>query len=302
MPEPTLPTDPSDHELVPPAPSPPLPPTFHHHRHPPNNQITQQTQTLTEALTCTTCRFPTPQTPLSLSLAHALRTNLYNPTRDPPFHAPEPDEPISPRTIPDPSPRRGYRALMSATQRHLYATALEALEAGYANTDANAEDAALRARYALDLHIQVHLLVRRGVWTLCRSGEEVEEVRRWRWRVGVMDGLGGGDSRGQEMDGQGQGRKRLTLGGGRGGSNVSAMEMYQLALWKRGWMARRQRVAEARMKWAAIVEERRRQVAARDAKDVRAAAAARVIKVRLYCSHEGCKSLIREVEVEREHG
>jgi hypothetical protein len=64
--------------------------------------------------------------------------------------------------------------------------------------------------------------------------------------------------------------------------------MYQMALWRRRWMARRQRVDEVRLKWAAIVEERRKQ----------RAATATTIKVRLHCSREGYKTFIREVEVE----
>ncbi|GIJ85862.1 hypothetical protein Asppvi_004726 [Aspergillus pseudoviridinutans] len=240
----------------------------------------QEMASASATLHCTTCKLAQLPRP---SLLTALATGLYNPRRDPPFLHPQTIEidGVSPRTIPPEPQVPGYQRLMTPAQHESYSTALEELterEAGRGE-----ESGALFARYMLDFHIHVHYLSRRGMLTLCRDVEEVHEMRRWRWRVALVDDV----LAGAEYPGKG-----CTRGGGKRGvrppNENPHLSMYQMALWRRRWLARRQRVDEVRLKWAAIVEERRKQ----------RAAAARTIKVRLHCSREGYKAFIREVEVE----
>ncbi|RAL12748.1 uncharacterized protein BO97DRAFT_442974 [Aspergillus homomorphus CBS 101889] len=214
---------------------------------------------------------------------------------------------------------------------HLY----EALVARYFVSHDSAADVAF-ARYRADYHVHVHYMLRRGVLGVCRDGKDVYELKGWKrrlhavdsgeialeqlesgmvdWRDGMMGGGGGGGGIGK---GGGGGyyasspyqsyypapsptaalpRTQRAMGGWPDDENQ--LMVYQVALWRKRGRSRQRRLEDARIKWAFIMEERRRQRLAALAQAQHQKTASSV-KVRLYCSQAGGdRNLIREIEMD----
>ncbi|PYH48860.1 uncharacterized protein BP01DRAFT_353160 [Aspergillus saccharolyticus JOP 1030-1] len=217
-----------------------------------------------------------------------------------------------------------------SAQSHLY----EALIAQYlldSDDESGNQDVAV-ARYRADYHIHVHYMLRRGVLSICRDGRDVYELKGWKGRLHAVDsgqidleqletrmmdwrdgisGKGGGGAAGKSFGGYYASNpyqpyypsssptmalprtQRL----GAWPDDANQLMASQVALWRRRGLSRQRRVEDVRIRWAFIMEERRRQRLAALAQAQQKATNS--VKVRLYCSQAGGdRNLIREIEVD----
>lgn len=129
----------------------------------------------------------------------------------------------------------------------------------------------LFAFYKADHHIHQHYLSRCSVVSLCRNVEELHALRRWMWKVSststplASDGTLSLENNNHTIQlensrhqkNSSSHRLRLARRWGWPGDHPSMT--YQVALWRRAWRERQLRVDAARVKWAQIVEERRKE-------------------------------------------
>lgn len=135
------------------------------------------------------------------------------------------------------------------------------------------DTAVLFAHYQVDYHIRQHYLARRGVLTLCRDSRDLQQLRRWQWKMADIDA--GETAQPVSIEDAAQ-------RGWRWPDDANLEMMHQNIMWKRSSRARLKRVREVRARWAVIMEERRRQ---RD-ELLRAQAKEGTLTVRLYCRGE----------------
>lgn len=185
---------------------------------------------------------------------------------------------------------------MTEAQREAYKRQVEGYLAQVPDCDV------AMARYHADYHVHLHWLSRRGALTLCRDVKEMHELRKWRWKMAQLDlqawedareaasqvasqtgnsGPNGGDAREDRISKRPPRSTTIRRWGWPGDSHL--FMMYQTALWRQNWVHRLKHLDEVRVKWAAIMEERRRQ--------------RKCIKVKLFWG-QGCKDLLREIELE----
>ncbi|RAH71775.1 uncharacterized protein BO66DRAFT_48565 [Aspergillus aculeatinus CBS 121060] len=225
----------------------------------------------------------------------------------------------------------------SSVQGHLYeALVARYLLEGEDDTSddgSNSEDVAF-AKYRADYHIHVHYTLRRGTLSICRDGKDVYELKGWKgrlhavdsglidleelesgmmdWRYGIIREKGGGGTVGKGEGGYYSSNpyqsyypapspmaalpRTQKLGGWPDDANQ--LMASQVALWRKRGLNRQRRVEDVRIRWAFIMEERRRQRLAALAQAQQHKATSSV-KVRLYCSQAGGdRNLIREIEMD----
>ncbi|PLB45955.1 hypothetical protein P170DRAFT_478886 [Aspergillus steynii IBT 23096] len=273
---------------------------------------------LSESLACKTCAIQLPRA----TYQRHLQSQIYVSTRDPPFvlsraalnglsafgltapvASPGEDQgslgtvemdddgedtTIAPHEIPPRKRRPGYQALMTGSQRETYERQVKKYVAEVPNRDV------AMARYHADYHVHLHWLSRRGALSLCRDVKEMHELRKWRWKMAQLDvqaaeeaaspaeNTGSGEDATEDGTPKKPPRRVTARRWGWPGDSHLFM-MYQTALWRQKWMVRQKHLDEVRIKWTAIMEERRRQ--------------RKCVKVRLFWGH-GYKNLLREIELE----
>lgn len=135
----------------------------------------------------------------------------------------------------------------------------------------NPDVAVLFAHYQVDYHVRQHCLARRGVLTLCRDNSDLQQLRRWQWKMSDIDSVCSPKTAETEPTGARQ----------LGWPSDKNLEMtHQHIMWKRSSRARLTRVKEVRARWAIIMEERRKQ---RELLWLKQGA---TLTVRLYCRGE----------------
>ncbi|PYI18557.1 hypothetical protein BO99DRAFT_165032 [Aspergillus violaceofuscus CBS 115571] len=222
----------------------------------------------------------------------------------------------------------------SSAQGHRY----DALVARYllegedtASDDGSDNEDVAFAKYRADYHIHVHYMLRRGILGICRDGKDVYELKGWKgrlhavdsglvdleelesgmmdWRYGIIREKGGGGTAGGGYYSSNPYQsyypapspmaalpRTQKLGGWPDDANQ--LMASQVALWRRRGLSRQRRVEDVRIRWAFIMEERRRQRLAALAQAHQHKATSSV-KVRLYCSQAGGdRNLIREIEMD----
>lgn len=202
------------------------------------------------------------------------------------------DTSIAPHEIPSRKRRPGYQALMTEAQGKAYQRQIERYAAEVPDQDV------AMARYHADYHAHLHWLSRRGPLTMCRDVKEMHELRKWRWKLAQLDVQAMHEAAATSAENGGSGKEATEDGapqkppqpppralarrwGWPGDSHL--FMMYQTALWRQKWVVRQTHLSEVRIKWAAIMEERRRQ--------------RKCVKVKLFWGH-GYKGLLREIELE----
>lgn len=133
------------------------------------------------------------------------------------------------------------------------------------------DTALLFAHYQLDYHIRQHYLARRGVLTLCRDNADLQQLRKWQWKMSDIDSATSSKP------------AKTGLAGARqwGWPRDQNLEMtHQHIMWKRSLRARLKRVREVRARWAIIMEERRKQ------RELLLLKQGATLTVRLYCRGE----------------
>lgn len=162
------------------------------------------------------------------------------------------DERISPfDTSAKPQDPSYWKHISLSQRQRYYALVEQSLNQALDETkDLEPEVALLFAHYQADYHVRQHQLARRGVLTLCRDSDDLQQLRKWQWRMSDIDSLQ--SSTLEEIEPL---RSRQW-----GWPNDKNLEMvHQHLMWKRSSRARLKRVREVRAQWAVIMEERRRQ-------------------------------------------
>jgi hypothetical protein len=106
------------------------------------------------------------------------------------------------------------------------------------------ETTVLFAHYQVDFHIRQHYLRPRSLLNLCRSRQEIKDLNYWHWENAVSDRRTSGIS------------PEYGVGWVHEPSNSIG---HQIEAWKKGERLREEHLAEVRMQWAKIMEERRKQ-------------------------------------------
>jgi hypothetical protein len=137
--------------------------------------------------------------------------------------------------------------------------------------DIDPEIALTFSHYQLDYHIRQHYLARRGVLTLCRDNNDLQQLRRWQWKISDIDSATSLNPAEIELPGARQW----------GWPNDQNLEMtHHQIMWKRSSRARLKRLREVRARWAVIMEERRKQ------RELLLLKQGATLTVRLYCRGE----------------
>ena len=209
---------------------------------------------------------------------------VYNASSYPPFfsNTTKRDENISPFDTSAPNNDLTHWKVISAPQRDRYYDLIEtSLKTNLdTNKSTDPEVAILFAHYRIDYHIQQHYLTKRGVLSLCRDASDMHALRKWQWRISEIDAVMGTDE-----------TRPWPLGCRKLGwvNDENLVMVHATLLWKRSWRARQKHLEEVRVRWAAIMAERKRQRELLLAKQ-----AAETFTVRVYCKGELCD--VRELK------
>lgn len=141
--------------------------------------------------------------------------------------------------------------------------------------DTVSEDDMRFACYRVDYHIHLHERARSNMFSLCRDIDDVWQLRGWQTEVRQLD---------REVLEMESADDKID-----GGDGDGLLDVHQMAVWRRGWRARENRVREVKKAWAGIVAERKRQ-RARMLQDRREQAG----KIRFYTRQQGNRVLLRE--------
>lgn len=246
-------------------------------------------EALEEALSCTKCQITTTEAIMKSDISRG----VYVSSQYPPFfvNTRTRDENISPldNETQHQDPTWWRRISMSQRERYYLLVETNLNKALDETKNADPEAAVLFAHYQIDYHIRQHYLSRRGVLTLCRDANDLQELRSWQWEMAAIDRL----TSGKDIETTDEAEGWLPAEQKWGWPNDSNLEKtHQVLLWKRAWRARRKRLREVRAKWAIIMEERRKQ------REMLLLKQGATVTVRLYCRGElwDVRKLQREVE------
>ncbi|KAJ5562772.1 hypothetical protein N7461_001533 [Penicillium sp. DV-2018c] len=106
------------------------------------------------------------------------------------------------------------------------------------------ETTILFAHYQVDFHIRQHYLRPRSFLNLCRSKEDIKDLNYWHWENAMCDGLDSGVD--PEFGVAWVHEPSNSIG-------------HQIEAWEKGARLREEHLAEVRVQWAKIMEERRKQ-------------------------------------------
>ncbi|KAJ6007528.1 hypothetical protein N7540_011504 [Penicillium herquei] len=233
-------------------------------------------ESIEEALSCQKC---------TLCITEAImRVDIENGTYDasqypPSFSNPSTrDDDISPFDTPAPKNNLSHWTVITVPQRQRY---YELVEKNLNNRldaedPADAELAILFAHYQVDYHIQQHYLARRGILTLCRDSRDMHSLRRWQWRMNLTEIVLQQNSEDSNQRTWPSSSREVSWP-----KDDNLQMLHATILWKKSSRARKEHLEQVRIKWAAIMEERRKQRAALLAKQ-----AASMMRVKLYCGGE----------------
>lgn len=200
----------------------------------------------------------------------------YNVKRYPPFFQSNVinDESISPFDTTTQSENPTYWNHTSLSQRQRYYKLVEQnLNKVLDETkEIDQEVAVLFSHYQVDYHVRQHYLARRGVMTLCRDNSDLQQLRRWQWKMSDIDSI----SSAKPAEIEPAGARQWSWP-----SDKNLEMTYQHIMWKRSSQARLKRVREVRAQWAIIMEERRKQREVLLLKQ-----GATTLTVRVYCRGE----------------
>lgn len=183
------------------------------------------------------------------------------------------DDNIAPLNTATPTEDPSFWRHISTAQRERYYKLVEqALNHILDETkDIEPEVAILLAHYQIDFHIRQHYLAHRGVLSLCRNADDMQQLRHWQWKIHDMDTM-----KPINLDHVWpEGCKHTAWP-----DDKDLEMMHQTLMWKRTWPARRKRVTEVQARWAVIMEERRKQ------RELLLLKQSATITVRLYCRGE----------------
>jgi len=199
----------------------------------------------------------------------------YNVKQYPPFFQSNirSDESISPLDTTAPSQDPTYWNNMSLSQRQRYYEVVEQnLDKALDETKKiDPEVAVLFAHYQVDYHVRQHYLAGRGVLTLCRDNSDLQQLRKWQWKMSDIDSTCSSEPAKTEPAGARQWSWP---------SDQNLELTYQHVMWKRLSRARLKRVREVRARWAIIMEERRKQ------RELLLLKQGATLTVKLYCRGE----------------
>ncbi|KAJ6107162.1 hypothetical protein N7523_008485 [Penicillium sp. IBT 18751x] len=228
-------------------------------------------EALDEALSCEKCQIAVAKDTMAIDIDNG----TYNVKHYPPFFQSNviSQESISPNDITIKCDDQTYWKHISSSQRQRYYEIVERnLNKVLDQTkEIDPETALLLAHYQLDYHVRQHHLARRGVLTLCRDSADVQQLRRWQWKI--SDIYSATSSKPADIE----------LAGARqwGWPSDQNLEMtHQHIMWKRLSRNRLKRVREVRARWAIIMEERRKQ------RELLLLKQGATLTVRLYCRGE----------------
>ncbi|KAJ5104443.1 hypothetical protein NUU61_001790 [Penicillium alfredii] len=232
-----------------------------------------------EALNCSKCRLAVTEETMALEI----ESGNFILTQYPPCFANtnKRDEHISPLdTVDDQEDFTYWKHLSRATQQQYHDRVEEHLDKALAKLDKfNPELVALFAHYQVAYHIRQHYLARGGVLVLCRSSDDVHQLRRWQWEMAHADGTLSADTGDKVME-EDEVPWVVDCERWQWPHDANLLMMHQSALWRRRWRRRQRRVEEVRVRWALIMEERWRQ------REMLQLKQASTLTVRLYCRGE----------------
>ncbi|KAJ5134877.1 hypothetical protein N7448_000100 [Penicillium atrosanguineum] len=228
-------------------------------------------EALDEALGCEKCQIAVAKDIMAIDI----NNGNYNVKHYPPFFQSNVinDEGISPFDTSEECNDQTYWKHISQLQRQRYYEIVEQnLNKVLDQTkEMDPETALLFAHYQLDYHIRQHYLARRGVLALCRDTADLQQLRRWQWKMSDIDSAILSKPAEIELTGARQW----------GWPSDQNLEMtHQHIMWKRLSRARLKRVREVRARWAIIMEERRKQ------RELLLLKQGATLTVRLYCRGE----------------
>ncbi|KAJ5737655.1 uncharacterized protein N7483_002780 [Penicillium malachiteum] len=231
-------------------------------------------ESIEEALSCQKCTLCITEDIMRVDI----KNGTYDTSKYPPsFSNPSTrDDDISPFDTSTPKNNLSHWTVITIPQHQRY---YELVEKNL-NNRIDAEDTAdpelaiLFAHYQVDYHIQQHYLARRGILTMCRDSKDMRALWKWQWQMSMTDA--GLEQNSNDQRPWPNGSRRVDW------PNDDNLQMlHATILWKKSWRARKEHLEQVRIKWAAIMEERRRQREALLAKQ-----AASMMRVKLYCGGE----------------
>ncbi|KAJ5360588.1 hypothetical protein N7517_009779 [Penicillium concentricum] len=203
---------------------------------------------LQEALECTQCSH---LHIIPYMLNADIAAGSYITSEYPPFFITEsaPDENISPFDT-NPLAFQNNNVTMwdditPSQQQHYYAKIDAILKKAEAESGKLVDEATvLFAHYQVDFHIRQHYLAPRSVLNLCRSKDDIRELKHWEWENAVSDEIAF-----PEYPDWGVGWMH----------EPSNSIGHQIAAWRMGERKRENHLAEVEARWAEIKDEREKQ-------------------------------------------